>query len=84
MGTKENPGRFDCYGAALPDEPMFVMLARDPDFFRLVHAWATRRGQDVRSGVRPQSDMALVAEAEACAFEGERWRRMNNGKWRNE
>ena len=26
---KENPGRFDCYANALPDEPMFVLLARE-------------------------------------------------------
>ena len=84
MGSKSTPGRFDCYANALPDEPMFVLLARDPDFFRLVHEWAVRRGADVRCGLRPQSDMALVAEAEACAWEGERWRKANNGVWRKD
>ena len=29
MGTKNNPGQFDCYRNAEPDEPMFVLLARD-------------------------------------------------------
>lgn len=29
MGTKNNPGAFDCYANAEPDEPMFVLLARD-------------------------------------------------------
>ena len=28
MGTKNNPGRFDCYGNAEPDEPIFVLLGR--------------------------------------------------------
>lgn len=82
MGTKNNPGEFDCYDNALPDEPMFVLLARDPDFHRLVMEWAHRRSSDVQCGLRPQSDMALVAEAQACAFEGREWRRTHNGKWR--
>lgn len=29
MGTKNNPGAFDCYANAEPDEPMFVLLGRD-------------------------------------------------------
>jgi len=28
MATKKNPGEFDCYANAGPDEPMFVLLAR--------------------------------------------------------
>lgn len=39
MGTKENPGKFDCYSKAAPDEPMFVLLARDPSAPYLVMAW---------------------------------------------
>jgi hypothetical protein len=30
MGTKNNPSKFDCYTAAELDEPMFVLLGRDP------------------------------------------------------
>lgn len=41
MGTKLNPGRFDCYANALPDEPMFVLLARDPLAPQVVDAWAS-------------------------------------------
>lgn len=29
MGTKNNPGRYDCYANAEPDEPMFVLLGHD-------------------------------------------------------
>lgn len=29
MGTKNNPGEFDCYANAAPDEPMFILLGRD-------------------------------------------------------
>jgi len=84
MGTKNNPGAYDCYANALPDEPTFTLLARDPDFFRLVRKWAKRRSQDVQSGVRPQSDMTMVAEAEQCAYDGREWRRKNNGAWRKQ
>lgn len=43
MGTKNSPGRFDCYGAAEPDEPVFVLLARDERAPAIVEAWATSR-----------------------------------------
>lgn len=82
MGTKNNPGKFDCYANALPDEPMFILLARDPDFWSLVHQWAERRKRDIYCGVRPQSDMVMVGEAEECAWNGQRWRKENNGLWR--
>jgi hypothetical protein len=83
MGTKNNPGKYDCYANALPDEPMFVLLARDPDFERLVNLWADRREADVRCGNRPPSDMALVQEARMCAIKGAGWRFDNNGRWRS-
>lgn len=82
MGSKNEPGDFDCYANALPDEPMFILLARDPDFHRLVMEWANRRSADVQCGARPESDMHMVAEAQACAFNGREWRKKNNGKWR--
>lgn len=82
MGTKNEPGRFDCFAAALPDEPTFTLLARDPDFFRLVKKWAKRRMKAIQCGDRPQSDVAMVAEAEQCAWDGQEWRRKNNGAWR--
>jgi len=83
MGTKDNPGDFDCYGNALPDEPMFILLARDPDFYRLVMEWVNRRSADIRCGARPETDWQMVYEAQQCALDGEHWRRINNGKWRN-
>lgn len=82
MGTKTNPGNFDCYDHALPDEPMFVLLARDPMFNELVKLWARRRGMAIDCGERPQSDSAMVNEAWRCANAGAIWRRDNNGKWR--
>ena len=82
MGTKINPGEFDCYGNALPDEPMFVLLARDPEFSTLVRQWANQRASDIECGERPISDMSLVMEAHKCATEGAKWRKDNFGKWR--
>lgn len=40
MGTKNNPGSFDCYANAAPDEPMFILLGRDPRAIFLVKLWA--------------------------------------------
>ncbi len=82
MGTKENPGQYDCYAHALPDEPMFTLLGRDPDFERLVLKWARRRLRDINCGDRPESDRLMVTEAMQCATLGTVWRRTNFGKWR--
>lgn len=82
MGTKNNPGKFDCYQNALPDEPMFVLLARDPEFCNLVSQWANKRMADIRCGLRPDSDLAVCYEALDCAVNAENWRKNNNGIWR--
>ena len=83
MGSKNEPGEFDCYANALPDEPMFVLLARDPDFERLVKEWAVNRQRQIFCGERPDDDHALVMEAMQCAIEGATWRKQNLGKWRS-
>lgn len=67
MGTKNNPGTFDCYEAADPDEPMFVLLARDPLAAMLVDLWANTR--EVIAG-----PSAKVEEARACARSMKDWR----------
>jgi len=80
MGTKKNPGKFDCYEKAKDDEPMFVLLARDPLFQELLELWANRREMMVKCGLRPTQDMEMVSEARKCAEEGASWRRTN---WAN-
>lgn len=45
MGTKNNPGKFDCYAKAHPDEPMFTLLGRDPVAPVLVRMWITLRSR---------------------------------------
>jgi hypothetical protein len=66
MGTKNNPGTFDCYHAAADDEPMFILLARDPLAADLVRDWADRREQT-------RGPSAKVDEARACATAMDRW-----------
>lgn len=82
MGTKNNPGQFDCYESALPDEPMFVLLARDPWAPDLVEEWAVKRMRDIALGIRPFSDLSMVDEAQSCARNMREWRKKNEGIWR--
>ncbi len=67
MGTKLKPGKFDCYANAAPDEPMFVLLARDPMAPILVSLWA-----DLRE--HAAGNPSKVFEARTCAIEMAKWR----------
>jgi hypothetical protein len=82
VGTKTEPGKFDCHGNALPDEPMFTVLARDPYAPALVRRWAKQRDKDIKAGIRPRSDIPMIKEARKCAADMEKWRTENDGKWR--
>lgn len=82
MGTKNNLGEFDCYNKALPDEPMFILLARDPEAPHLLNTWAYIREIAIIGGHRPLGDEAMVKEARECAANMIRWRQENDGKWR--
>lgn len=42
MGTKLNPGKFDCHANAAADEPLFTLLARDETAPGVVRQWASR------------------------------------------
>ena len=67
MGTKNNPGEYDCYANADPDEPMFVLLGRDRHAAGLVRLWAILRAKD-------GEEEAKVAEALECAAAMDKWR----------
>lgn len=67
MGTKNNPGAFDCYANAEPDEPMFVLLARDPLAPILVELWASLRAHAA-------GNPSKVAEARNCAQSMRDWK----------
>ena len=60
MGSKNEPGKFDCYANAEPDEPMFVLLGRDRDAPARVEAWADARE-------KAGEDRVKVADARWCA-----------------
>lgn len=73
MGTKNNPGNFDCYSKAEPDEPMFVLLGRDPTACMVVTFWVAMQlelGEDVSS--------EKIAEARQCARKLEEWATSKN------
>jgi len=73
MGTKNNPGQYDCYENAHPDEPMFVLLGRDPIGGALVRMWC-----DARETLKPGD--AKIPEAASCATMMETWCRVEAGR----
>jgi hypothetical protein len=83
MGTKLQELRDGCFARAMDDEPMFVLLSRDPSAPALVRQWADQRTGEVNAGTRPASDMEQILEARGCADRMEAWREANDGAWRN-
>lgn len=80
MGTK-NEGD-PCYDAALPDEPMFVLLARDTQAPQVVRVWAARRMALVYSGQCPASDIQKACDAYQLADRMVEWRQNADESWR--
>ena len=70
MGTKNNPGKFDCYAKAEPDEPMFVLLARDPIASFLVDLW---RQMHLRLNGNGSTSAQKADEAHQCVLAMEKW-----------
>ena len=73
MSTKNNPGTFDCYQKAEPDEPMFVLLGRDKHAPTLVWLWCVLRELD---GEKPEK----IKEAQECAVSMMAWLADHQGK----
>ncbi len=72
MGTKNNPGDYNCYADAEPDEPIFVLLARDVRAPHVVEAWcalAEMKGTDPKK----------IKEARQCAEQMREWRLKQKG-----
>ena len=82
MGTKLTELRDGCFARALDDEPMFVLLARDPSAPDLTEDWAARRHAEIDNGQRPARDIEQVNEARTCARNMRAWRTENDGAWR--
>jgi hypothetical protein len=94
MGTKTDPGRFDCHAAAHDDEPLFTLLARDPQFVPLVSLWAAVRTKNWPTAAQRFADLLRVAqdvpdrevdaakaeEARAVAHTAVTWRTSRNLK----
>ena len=80
MGTKDNPGKFDCYANAEPDEPMFILLARDMSAPAIVEKWAEFRRGLILIDEKPQSDMEMVTDALECAEKMRAWRARKTGR----
>jgi cob(I)alamin adenosyltransferase len=78
MGTKNDPGEFDCYSNAEPDEPMFVLLGRDRSAPTLVRAWARERERLIKLGEKPPEDLKMVEEAMECAVQMESFHYLRN------
>lgn len=75
MSTKNNPGAFRCYEAALPDEHVFTILARDPAGPATLRFWATER-ERVGKTVNPD-DRDRIEDARRDALLMEEWREKN-------
>lgn len=72
MGTKNNPGRYDCYANAEPDEPMFILLGRDPTASLVVTFWRSLKLQMKEDGTSQMSEQKLE-EARECSIALEAW-----------
>lgn len=59
MGTKTNPGKFNCYAKADPNEEMFILLGRDPCAAVTVLFWRWIRMQTGDNEQSVQLDEAL-------------------------
>jgi hypothetical protein len=68
MGSKRNPGMYDCHAAAEPDEEMFVLLGRDPAASLLVTMWVAMKIETGKSRDDPK-----LEEARECARRLEAW-----------
>lgn len=89
MGTKKEPGKFDCHAKAELDEPLFVLLARDEYAPAVVRYWAAiKNGAPLRDPFAldhpnvcdPKIRASLpekLREALSCADAMQAWRAKN-------
>ncbi len=66
METRANPGPHSCYLSAEPDEPLFILKARDKHAPALVWLWAVLRELDSE---KPE----IVKDARECVVEMMLW-----------
>ncbi len=78
METRSNLNPKGCLARALPDEPLAVFLARDPDAPAAFKAWGIARA--TRLGISRDDPEVAWAIDNIAAFTD--WREKNDGKWR--
>lgn len=85
MGTPNNPGKFDCDKAQLPDEPGFKLLARDLDAPYTIRMWVGERITRLSSTMdneKLMKEMEMCMEALQCANDMIAWRKENLNIWK--
>lgn len=82
--TKTHPGMFRCYEAALPDEPMFVILGRDPAGPATLEFWAQERVRQQKVHERDDQDRIKAAIDEAKDMQDWRSRMVAHAEELNE
>lgn len=70
--TKTHPGSFRCWEAALPDEPVFVILGRDPAAPATLEFWAHERVRQDKT--HTPDDKSRIAAAIDEAKDMAEWR----------
>lgn len=75
MGTKQHPGRFNCHAAALPDEEIFTVLARDPAMPATIRFWIAERARLGKA--ETGEDQQRLADATEIADNAAEWREAN-------
>jgi hypothetical protein len=99
MSSKICPGLFDSYVKALPDEPYFMLLARDKTAPAKIRQWADEKRGAVISEFGASADalrtdpsrqaeyrheMEKCRDADMIAHDMEDWRALNDGAWRED
>ncbi len=62
MGTKEDPGKYDCYAKLEPGEPYFTLRGKDPIAPYLVRIWSLTRNGRYSDAIRTLLDAMDDAE----------------------
>ena len=74
MGTKNNPGPYDCYAKLEADEPYFVLRGKDPIGWLIVKLWVRIRTTiALGAGSLPEEYSAKLDEASATAEKMKQW-----------
>ena len=80
MSTKNNPGPFNCYKAAAPDEPIFTLKASDITAPLVINFWANLyRERKEYAGEFNERAKQKHAEALICAEEMTTWFNAHKG-----